>query len=332
MAKKNMVKEDLRVRYKDKMKAANTASSDNEHGIWDPDSSQIGESVSSLIDTLFTGKADDAPVGSTYNISINDGAPLLEFEEYSSGESSSADISTGSGNSTYQSAGQQVAVKSGSFYPTINAAGQRRWPNMQGAYKNHAVDTYSSFSFGTDYYKQHGQIARTTASHNKLSATLVRYIQSCGGVHKSPYYAPMPEDQLYYPYTKQQTTDYSPHPNYLRTDLIYFLQELLKKCNAKGLGASRFTITSGYRCPEHNWKVYNGNTKNMTYWSLHMGGIAVDISAPSRNEKLIIMNTAYAMGFGCISHGKNFIHLDIGPKRSHNYGYGKYVSPSNTGL
>lgn len=65
------------------------------------------------------------------------------------------------------------------------------------------------------------------------------------------------------------------------------------------------TITSGYRCSEHNAAV--GGAKG----SKHLEGIAVDIAIHSANDRYSLLYLAMnTCGFTGIGIAKSFIHLD----------------------
>lgn len=79
-------------------------------------------------------------------------------------------------------------------------------------------------------------------------------------------------------------------------------------------------ISSGYRCEKHNAAV-GGATH-----SKHMEGLAVDVELePDEIDKFILV--AKNVGFRGIGKGKNFVHIDLGPKRSWAYDeHGKVIA------
>lgn len=65
------------------------------------------------------------------------------------------------------------------------------------------------------------------------------------------------------------------------------------------------TVTSAYRCFEHNLKV--GGTPN----SSHLRGLAVDIACGSDALRFYLVHRALELNVSRIGISKNFIHLDI---------------------
>lgn len=68
-------------------------------------------------------------------------------------------------------------------------------------------------------------------------------------------------------------------------------------------------INSGVRCREHNAAV--GGAPD----SLHMQGLAVDMSVGSRAEADQLAELCVKMGFGGIGTYSRWVHADLGPKR-----------------
>lgn len=79
----------------------------------------------------------------------------------------------------------------------------------------------------------------------------------------------------------------------------------------------QLTVNSGYRSPE-----YNANTKGASKNSLHMSGLAVDITWPginqtTRNEFIRIARARGFRGVGQYGPGRgNFVHIDVGRQRT----------------
>jgi len=69
-------------------------------------------------------------------------------------------------------------------------------------------------------------------------------------------------------------------------------------------------VTSGYRCASHN-RAVGGADK-----SYHMKGQAADVHCKGEKTVKEIAEMARRVGFGGIKEYKNFVHVDIGPKRS----------------
>jgi len=77
---------------------------------------------------------------------------------------------------------------------------------------------------------------------------------------------------------------------------------------AREIAGIPFTITSGYRSITHNVSVGGVNG------SAHTKGYAVDISAPTFNERYIIARALAKAGFPRIGIGDDFIHADNDPE------------------
>lgn len=110
--------------------------------------------------------------------------------------------------------------------------------------------------------------------------------------------------------------------NTLDPKLIYYMEKLYYILAPK-LGVSQIVVTSGFRPPAYQRSI--GGVAN----SPHCAGWAVDISA-SGEDRFIVADAAYSVGFGGIAIGKGFTHIDIGPYGRWDYdGEGfKYISPS----
>jgi hypothetical protein len=95
---------------------------------------------------------------------------------------------------------------------------------------------------------------------------------------------------------------------YVRKEMAYYLQVLFDRVAPK-LGLKKFYITSSFRTTDYNTnKVYAGKTPVLN--SPHLAGIGVDISVYG-NDRYVLADEAWFMGFGGIAVGKNFVHLDI---------------------
>lgn len=65
-----------------------------------------------------------------------------------------------------------------------------------------------------------------------------------------------------------------------------------------------FSISSGYRCVEHNKTV--GGKSN----SAHIRGLAVDIRCSDSLNRGLILDALYNIGFDRVGVNKDFIHVD----------------------
>jgi len=84
----------------------------------------------------------------------------------------------------------------------------------------------------------------------------------------------------------------------MKPDFLEKLDELRERCGFP------FTITSGYRDPTHSLEARKEKP------GTHSQGIAADIRAVSGDERYIILENAFNMGFGGIGVAKTFIHVD----------------------
>ena len=98
----------------------------------------------------------------------------------------------------------------------------------------------------------------------------------------------------------------------METGLLDFLHDLHVKMDS----SEPFHIISGYRSPKTNAKLRN-KSKGVAKRSLHMRGMAVDISLPDR-DLLALHRTAKSMQRGGVGlyRKSEFIHVDIGRVRS----------------
>lgn len=72
----------------------------------------------------------------------------------------------------------------------------------------------------------------------------------------------------------------------------------------RGMVGQGFTVTSGYRCPDHNESVSSTGRDGP-----HTTGRAVDIKANSR-LKMLITQAAISQGITRVGVAKSFIHID----------------------
>ena len=86
----------------------------------------------------------------------------------------------------------------------------------------------------------------------------------------------------------------------------------------------RLYINCGYRSPETNAELYAKDPKNVAKKSLHMSGLAMDVSmkrngiggtVAERETFIQLASQEGAGGIGTYGVPKNFIHIDVGPRR-----------------
>ena len=96
------------------------------------------------------------------------------------------------------------------------------------------------------------------------------------------------------------------------TDLL----DLLYLLKAEVQGRRAFEIISGYRSPATN-AALRKNSTGVAKRSYHMQGKAIDIRLPGCELK-DLHSAALAMRAGGVGYypGSNFIHVDVGPRRS----------------
>ncbi len=70
-----------------------------------------------------------------------------------------------------------------------------------------------------------------------------------------------------------------------------------------------FVITSGYRCPKHEWEV-SGRS-----FGPHVDGLAADIAYTDSRALFVILDSALCAGFIRIGIGPHHVHLDISSSR-----------------
>jgi uncharacterized protein YcbK (DUF882 family) len=86
--------------------------------------------------------------------------------------------------------------------------------------------------------------------------------------------------------------------NKMDTSFLSLLDELREECGFP------FTITSGYRSPNHS--IEKAKNKPGT----HAQGIAADIKVTSGWERYVITQKALELGFTGIGIARGFIHVD----------------------
>ena len=89
--------------------------------------------------------------------------------------------------------------------------------------------------------------------------------------------------------------------------LVEFLQRLRDRVGVA------ISITSGYRCEEHNRNV--GGKPN----SAHRDGVAVDIYCKGSGHRYLLLKNAYSVGFERVGVGSTFLHLDVSDRTMLNF-------------
>ena len=79
---------------------------------------------------------------------------------------------------------------------------------------------------------------------------------------------------------------------------------------ARSIAGVPFTITSGYRCKEHN-EAEGGKPT-----SSHPLGLAADIKASGSRHRFTILSALLDAGFSRIGIGSDFIHVDNDQNKS----------------
>jgi zinc D-Ala-D-Ala carboxypeptidase len=79
---------------------------------------------------------------------------------------------------------------------------------------------------------------------------------------------------------------------------------------ARNVAGTPFTITSGYRCQEHNANV--GGVPS----SPHTRGWAADIACDSSSKRFAIINGLIEAGFTRIGIADKFVHVDCDPNKA----------------
>jgi len=81
---------------------------------------------------------------------------------------------------------------------------------------------------------------------------------------------------------------------------------LLKLDHLREVCGFPFTITSGYRSPNHSLE-----RKKPNGGGTHTRGIAADIAVSGGSQRYQIQKHAYALGFTGIGVHRKFVHVDI---------------------
>jgi len=221
-------------------------------------------------------------------------------------------------------------ISSGRFYPRLGLTS-----SMIEDYKNNAsIDTSSNVGFNMDSFNRGGQITLPSGSRHSNAASMVKYIESVGGIKGDrSMFGPINRNKFTLAGLNDQ--ELRNNGNWLRLDMIAYLEELHRRVSSK-IGVSKLQINSAYRSTRVNYDLYsnqirNGLTSKRVYWDTHMAGMAVDISAFGM-DRSIIADEAYKMGFGGIAIGNSFVHIDCNTKSYWNYsGLKTYRNPNNPG-
>jgi uncharacterized protein YcbK (DUF882 family) len=93
------------------------------------------------------------------------------------------------------------------------------------------------------------------------------------------------------------------------------LLDLLSQLRTKLDSTETFQIISGYRSPQSN-AMLRGKSSGVATHSLHMDGMAVDITLPGRSLELV-KKAAIAMKSGGVGYyPSQFVHVDVGRVRT----------------
>ena len=104
---------------------------------------------------------------------------------------------------------------------------------------------------------------------------------------------------------------------YVRKDFAYYLDVLHDQVAPK-LGVKKLFIGSSFR--SNSWNVnhvYAGKSPVVVN-SPHCCGLAVDICVTG-NDRYILADTAWNMGFGGIAVGSDFVHIDLSGRATWDY-------------
>lgn len=83
-------------------------------------------------------------------------------------------------------------------------------------------------------------------------------------------------------------------------------EELIERLDqARELAGVPFTVSSGYRCKEHNAAVGGSST------SSHLLGLAVDIVVDGGSNRFKVVDALLKVGFTRVGVAKSFVHADI---------------------
>lgn len=87
--------------------------------------------------------------------------------------------------------------------------------------------------------------------------------------------------------------------NEISVEFIHKLDKLREACGFP------FTITSGYRSPQHSIEQRKAQA------GTHAQGIAADIKVSGGAQRMKIVEEAIALGFKGVGVAKTFVHVDI---------------------
>lgn len=221
--------------------------------------------------------------------------------------------------------GSQISVDAGKYYPTMGLTNRI----IEDYRKNYPINTLGEINYSISKINNGKSISIPAGSRHQYSATIVRYIESIGGITKDRnMFGTIDMNR----FTLSGLDDYelNDHGNWLRKDMIYYMNRLYDIVAPK-LGVKYLQINSAYRSPRVNYKVHTEQGGNIVYWDSHMAGLAIDIAAKGE-ARSVIADAAYNMGFRAIAIGGPFVHIDCNSKGNWKYsGVPKYYSPSNPG-
>lgn len=86
--------------------------------------------------------------------------------------------------------------------------------------------------------------------------------------------------------------------NLMAPEFLLMLDALRHECGFS------FTITSGYRSPNHSIEAAKAKA------GTHAQGIAADIAATDAHQRFVIVSNAVKLGFQGIGVARSFIHVD----------------------
>ena len=100
-------------------------------------------------------------------------------------------------------------------------------------------------------------------------------------------------------FTEQEFVCQETGENEIVPEFIHRLDELRELCGFP------FTITSGYRSPQHSIEAAKAAPGK------HSEGIAADVRVVDGVQRRTIIEKALTLGFGGIGVAKSFVHVDI---------------------
>ena len=89
----------------------------------------------------------------------------------------------------------------------------------------------------------------------------------------------------------------------MQPELLYMLE------NARVDSDTSYTVTSGYRCPQHEESIRRPT-------SSHPKGLAVDIYTPNSRKRFLVLSGLLNVGCKRIGIGKEFIHAACDPDKA----------------